>query len=46
MKNMDVKVKYSVQDEDTHTQKNELYASLGLKRAFPSAHATIHGITA
>lgn len=45
MKNMDLKVKQSVQDDDEHGQIDELYGQIGLYRSFPSAHAYIYGIT-
>jgi len=45
MKNMDVKIKQAVQDNDEHGQINELYGQLGLRRTHPSAHFIIYGIT-
>jgi len=45
MKGMDVKVKQSVQDNDEHQKKNELYGQLGLRRTHPTAHFYYYGIT-
>ena len=45
MKNMDFKVKTSVNDDDEHQEKDELYGQVGLHRTHPSAHFYMHGIT-
>ena len=45
MKGMDIGVKTGVEDNDEHTKKNEIYGQLGLRRAHPSAHFIVYGIT-
>jgi hypothetical protein len=45
MKNMDVRIKSEVNDEDEHQRKDEIYAQLGLRRTHPTAHFVIYGIT-
>jgi len=45
MKNMDVRIKTGVNDDDEHQAKDEIYAQLGLRRTHPTAHFTIYGIT-
>jgi hypothetical protein len=45
MQNMDFRVKSSVNDDDEHQEKDELYGQVGLHRTHPTAHFVIYGIT-
>jgi len=45
MKGMDFKIKTSVNDEDEHQEKDELYGQIGLHRTHPTAHFYQYGIT-
>lgn len=45
MKGHDVQVKTGVEENDAHTKKNEIFASLGLRRSHPTAHFLVYGIT-
>jgi len=45
MKGMDVKIKSSVNDDDEHQEKDELYGQFGLHRTHPTAHFAMYGIT-
>jgi len=45
LQNMDFKIKTSVNDDDEHQRKDEVYGQIGLHRTHPSAHFMIYGVT-